>query len=91
MAIPKEEGGLKDSRDIDNNIINIDSTIRIIMSPQLKNISTWFKVMGGCECCISAKIMHSLLLSWWGCYLKNQIVKPQCAKQKVWLNGQSYL
>ena len=62
--------GLKDARD-DYNIIISDSTLRSLLSPQLKQMSARYKVMCGCECCISAKIIHSSLLSWRDRYLKN--------------------
>ena len=35
LSLP-EEGGLKESKDADNNIIIIDSTLRKIIKPQLK-------------------------------------------------------
>ena len=68
---PSDEGGLKGARDKENNIIISDSTLCNILPYQLNNISAWYKLMCACECCISAKIMHSSLLSWWDCYLKN--------------------
>ena len=40
------------------------------MPPQLKQMSARYKIMCGCECCISAKNIHSSLLSWRGRYLK---------------------
>ena len=55
--------GLKDARDEDDNIIISDSTLRSLLPPQLKQISARYKVMCGCECCISDKIIHSSLLS----------------------------
>ena len=61
---PPEEGGLNKERNADNNIIIINYTLRDIMPHQLKNMSEWYKLMCGCECCISAKIMHSSLLTW---------------------------
>ena len=59
MVSPPEEGVLKDTRDEENNIIISDSTKQNILPPQLKNMTSWYKVMGGCACCISAKSMHS--------------------------------
>ena len=53
------DGGLKDARDEDGKIIISDSTLRSLLPPQLKQISTRYKIMCGCECCISAKIIHS--------------------------------
>ena len=34
-----------------------------------KKMSSRYKVMCCCECCISAKSIHSSLLSWWDLYL----------------------
>ena len=52
-------GGLKEARYEDDNIIISDSTLRSLFPPQLKNMSSRYKVMRGCECCITAKSMHS--------------------------------
>ena len=70
-VIPPEECVLKEVRDADNNIIVDDSTFHDILPHQIKNITSIYKLICGCECCISAKIMHSLLLSWCERYLKN--------------------
>ena len=64
MLIPSEEVVLKEARYEDNNIIISDSTLQNILPTQLKYMTSRYKVMCGCECCISAKIMHSSLLSW---------------------------
>ena len=48
-------GGLKDARDEDGKIIINDSTLRSLLPPQLKQMSARYKVMCGCECCISTK------------------------------------
>ena len=53
-----EEVGTKYAKDEENIFIISDSTIRNIIPPQLKNISTQYKVMCGCECCIYSKSMH---------------------------------
>ena len=71
MVITPEEGGLKEARDADNNIIISDSKLQPTIQPQLKNMSARYKVMCGCECYISDKSIHSSLLSWRGCYLRN--------------------
>ena len=63
LVVPTEEGGLKESSDEDNNIIIIDSTLQTFLPPQLKNMSSQYKVMCVCECCIYTKIMHSSSLS----------------------------
>ena len=65
------DGGLKDARDEDGKIIISDSTLRSLFTSQLKQISTRYKIMCGCECCISDKSIHSSLLSWRDRYLKN--------------------
>ena len=57
-------GGLNDARDEENNIIISDSKLRSLLPPQLKQMSAQNKIMCGCECCISDKIIHSSLLSW---------------------------
>ena len=36
----------------------------------IKKVSSRYKVMCGCECCISYKLMHSSLISWHDHYLK---------------------
>ena len=58
------DGGLKDARDEDGNIIICDSTIHLLLPPQLKKMSARYNIMSGCECCISAKSIHSTFLSW---------------------------
>ena len=58
MVSPPEKGGLNDERDVENNIIIIDSMIRNILPPKMETMSARNKVMCGCECLISAKSMH---------------------------------
>ena len=58
------DGGIKDARDEDDNIIISDSTFRSLLPPQLKQIYERYKVVCGCECCIYAKSIHSSFLSW---------------------------
>ena len=70
MVIPPEEGGLKEATNAYNNIIMSDSIIWSILPPQLKKMSAWYRVMGSCECCISAKSIHSSLISWPDCYFR---------------------
>ena len=55
--------GLKYSRDEDGNIIISDYTLRSLLPPQLQLMSTRNKVMFGCEYFISAKSLHSSLLT----------------------------
>ena len=43
--------------------------------PQLKNMTSWYKVVCGCEWFISTKIMHWSLLSQRRSYLKNLNIK----------------
>ena len=66
------DGGLKDARDEDGKIIISDSTLRVLLPPQLKQMCARYKIMCGCECCISAKSIHSSFLSWRDRYLKNE-------------------
>ena len=61
---------MKDARDEDGKIIISDSTLRSLLPPQLKQMSARYKIMCCCECCISAKSIHSSLLSWRNRYLK---------------------
>ena len=58
------DGGLKDARDENSNIIISDYTLHSLLPPQLKQMSARYKVMCGCECCIYAKSIHSSFLSW---------------------------
>ena len=58
LSDPNDDG-LKDAMDKDDNIIINDSTLRSLLSPQSKQISARYKVMCGCECCISSKSIHS--------------------------------
>ena len=44
------EGGHKEARDAENNIIISDSTLRSIIPPQLKRMFARYKVICGCEC-----------------------------------------
>ena len=64
------DGGIKDARDEDGKIIISDSTLRLLLPPQLKQMYSRYMVMCGCECCISDKIIYSSLLSWRDRYLK---------------------
>ena len=47
------DGGIKDARDKDDNIIISDSTLPSLLSHQFKKMSARYKSMCGCECCIS--------------------------------------
>ena len=58
------DDGLKDSRDENGKIIISDSTLLLLLPPQLNQISASYKIMCGCEFFISAKSIHSSLLSW---------------------------
>ena len=70
--------GLKDARDEDGNIITSDSTLRLLLPLQLKQMSACYKIMCGCECCISDKSTHSSLLYWRDRYLKKtEISEPK--------------
>ena len=52
------DGGLKDAQDEYSKIIINDSTLRSLLPPQLKQMSEQYKIMCGCECCISTKSIH---------------------------------
>ena len=45
-------------------------------------MSARYKIMCGCECCISAKSIHSSLLSWRGRYLKKLKDQSQNAQSR---------
>ena len=64
LVSDKENDGLKEAIDKDNNIIISDSTSRSLLPPQFKKMLSRYKVMCGCKCCISAKSIHESLLSW---------------------------
>ena len=53
-----DNDGLKESRNEDDNTITSDSTLRSPLPPQLKQNSSRYKLMCGCEYCISSKSMH---------------------------------
>ena len=76
------DGGLKDARYEDDNIIINNSTLRSLLLPQLKQIPARYKVVCSFECCISAKSIHSSLLSWCDRYLKKRKDKIQNAKSR---------
>ena len=76
------DGGIKYARGEDGKIIISDSTLRSLFPPQLKKISARYKIMCGCECCISAKSIHSSLLSWRERYLKKLINQSQNAQSR---------
>ena len=76
------DGGLKYARDESGNIIISDYTLRSLLSPQLKQMSARYKFMCGCECCISAKIINSSLLSWRDRYLKKLKDQSQNAQNR---------
>ena len=75
-------GGLKDARDEYGKIIISDSTLRSLFSHQLKQMSSRYKFMCGCECCIYSKSIHSSLLSWCDRYLEKLKDKIQNAQSR---------
>ena len=76
IVVTPGEGALKEARDADNNIIISDSTLRNILPPQLKKMTSQYKVVWNYERCISDKSMHSSLLSWGNFCLK--YLKDRC-------------
>ena len=78
-----KDGGLKEKRDEDDNITISDSTLRSLLPTQFKKKSSGYKFMCGCECCIFTKIMHSSLLTWCDCYLKNSKISAKMLKTEV--------
>ena len=80
------DGGLKYARDEDVNIIISDSTLRLLFPPQLKQISTRYGVMRGCEYCISVEIIHSSLIYWRDRYLEK--LKDQIRNAQIRRSGE---
>ena len=76
------DGGLKDARDEDGKIIISDSTLSLLLPPKLNQMSAGYKIMCGCECCISAKSIHSSFLSWRDRYLKKLKDKSQNSQSR---------
>ena len=70
LVSDSNDGGIKETRDEENIIIIRDSTLRSLLPQKLKQMSSQYKFMCGCECCISDKIIYSSLLSWRDRYLK---------------------
>ena len=58
LVSDQNDGGLKDARDEYGKIIISDSTLHSLLPPQLKQMSARYKVMCGCECCISSKSIY---------------------------------
>ena len=50
-----DNGGLKEARYEDDNIIISDSTLSSLLPPQLRKILSRYKVVCNLECCIFAK------------------------------------
>ena len=63
MVVLPEEIILKESFNEENNIIISDSMLCNILPPQLKKMYDRYKLICGCECCISAESMYSFFLS----------------------------
>ena len=75
-------GGLKNARDEDGNIIISECTLRSLLPPQFKKMSARYKIMRGCEYCISYKSIHSSLLSWRDRYLEKLKDKIQNSQSR---------
>ena len=79
------DGGLKEARDEEDNIIISDYTLRTLLPPQLNQISSRYKVMCSCECFIYDKSIHASLLSWSDRYLKKLKDQIQNAQnRRIW-------
>ena len=63
LVIDPNYVGIKDDWDEDGKIIISNSTLCSLLPPQLKQIYARYKVICNCECYISAKIIHSSLIS----------------------------
>ena len=59
MLSPPEECGQKEARDVENNITISDSTLHHNLPPQIKNVTSPYKLMCSRECLISANNMYS--------------------------------
>ena len=81
VSDPKD-GDIKDDRYEYEYIIISDSTLRILLPPQLKQMSVLYKFMCGCECCIYAKNIHSSLRSWRDRYLEKLMDQSQNAQRR---------
>ena len=46
------DGGLKEAKDEDDNIIINDAILRALLPPQLKQMSSRYNFMCGYDCCI---------------------------------------
>ena len=55
--------GLKDARDENGKIIISDSTLNLLLPPQLKQMFAHYNIICACEFCTSAQSIHSSLLS----------------------------
>ena len=73
---------LKYASDEYDNIIISDSTLRSLLSPQFLKMTVRYKVVCGCECCISDKSIHSSLLSWRDRYVKKLNNQSQNAQSR---------
>ena len=82
LASDPNDGGLKDARNEDGKIIISNSKLRSLLPPQLKQMSSRYKVTCGCEFCISAKSIHSSLLSWRDRYLGKLKDKSQNSQSR---------
>ena len=71
MVSTLEEGGLKEARDEENNIIIRNHTLCNILPTKLKNMYSRYKDMCDCECCIYTKMIYYSLISLRDCYLRN--------------------
>ena len=64
LANDPNDSGIKNARNEEDNTIIRESTLRSLLTPQLKQTPAQYKVMCGSECCIYDKSIHSELLSW---------------------------
>ena len=86
LVSDSNDGGRKDARDEDGKMIISNSTLRSLLPPKLKQMSARYKIMCCYECCISAKSIHSSLLSWRDRYLKN--IKDQSQNDQSRSSGE---
>ena len=82
LVSDRHDVGIKDARDEDDNISISEYTLRSLFPTQLKQMSARYNIMCGCECCISAKNVHSSLLSWNDRYYKKLKYQSQSAQSR---------
>ena len=87
-VITPEEGGLEEEIYAEDSIKISDLNLRKILPPQLKKMTDQYKLVCGSDCCISAKIIHSSLLTWIDFHLRHLKDTIHNAQKKGLMNDQ---